>query len=106
MSRGRPAQAAFQTHDDTSTLKFLFTASDKSNTVVQRADQRNVQGMLLFHPILLKAPWEVSSSIDADIDLLIQEKSPLVHARANSMGPLNSGASSWYSLGIKSRKNT
>jgi hypothetical protein len=81
------AQAAFQTHDDTSTLKFLFTASDKSNTVVQRADQRNVQGMLLFHPILLKAPWEVSSSIDADIDLLIQEKSPLVHARANSMGP-------------------
>ena len=81
------AQAAFQTHDDTSTLKFLFTASDKSNTVVQRADQRNVQGMLLFHPILLKSPWEVSSSIDADIDLLIQEKSPLVHAKANSMGP-------------------
>ena len=81
------AQAAFQTHDDTSTLKFLFTASDRSNTVVQRADQRNVQGMLLFHPILLKSPWEVSSSIDADIDLLIQEKSPLVHAKANSMGP-------------------
>jgi len=82
------AQAAFQTHDDTSTLKFLFTASDKSNTVIQRADQRNVQGMLLFHPILLKSPWEISSSIDADIDLLIQEKSPLVHAKANSMGPL------------------
>ena len=81
------AQAAFQTHDDASTLKFLFTASDKSNTVVQRADQRNVQGMLLFHPILLKSPWEVSSSIDADIDSLIQEKNPLVHARANSMGP-------------------
>jgi hypothetical protein len=80
------AQATFQTHDDTSTLKFLFTASDKSNTVVQR-DQRKVQGMLLFHPILLKAPWEVSNSIDADIDSLIQEKSPLVHARANSMGP-------------------
>jgi hypothetical protein len=34
--------------------------------------------MLLFHPILLKAPWEVS---DAEIDLLIQEK-------INSMGPL------------------
>jgi hypothetical protein len=26
-------------------FKFLCTASDKSNTVVQRADQRNVQGM-------------------------------------------------------------
>jgi hypothetical protein len=81
------AQAAFQTYDDASTLKFLFTASDKANTVVQRAAQINVQGMLLFHPILLKAPWEVSSSIDADIDSLIQEKSPLVHVRANSMGP-------------------
>ena len=46
-----------------------------------------MQGMLLFHPILLKAPWEISSTIDADIDSLIQEKSPLVHARANSLGP-------------------
>ncbi len=36
---------------------------------------------------MFKAPWEVSSSIDADIDSLIQEKSPFVHARANSMGP-------------------
>jgi hypothetical protein len=44
--------------------------------------------MLLFHPILLKAPWEVSSSLDVDIDLLIQEKSLLIHAKANSMGPL------------------
>ena len=43
--------------------------------------------MLLFHPILLKAPWEISSTIDADIDSLIQEKHPLVHAKANSMGP-------------------
>ncbi len=55
--------------------------------MVQRADQRNVQGMLLFHPILLKAPWAVSSSINTDIDSLIQEKSPLIHAKANSMGP-------------------
>jgi hypothetical protein len=39
--------------------------------------------MLLFHPILLKSPWEVSSSIDADIDLLIQEKSPLVRMAPN-----------------------
>ena len=70
-----------------SLIKFLFTASDRSNTVVQRADQRNVQGMLLFHPILLKAPWEISPTIDDDIDSLIQEKHPLVHAKANSMGP-------------------
>jgi hypothetical protein len=53
------AQAAFQNHEDTSTLKFLFAASDKSNTNVHRADQRNVQGLMLFHPVLLQAPWEI-----------------------------------------------
>jgi hypothetical protein len=54
------AQAAFQSHEVNTNLKFLFSASDKSNTVVHRADQRNVQGLVLFHPILLQAPWEAS----------------------------------------------
>ena len=60
------AQAAFQSHEDNTNLKFLFSASDKSNTVVHRADQRNVQGLIMFHPILLQAPWEASNSLDAD----------------------------------------
>ncbi len=34
------AQATFQTHEDITNLKFLFSASDKSNTAVQRGDQR------------------------------------------------------------------
>ena len=75
-------QAAFQTHEDTTNLKFLFSASDKSNTAVQRGDQRNVQGLILFHPILLQAPWEESPTLDVDIHNLIQEKAPLILARA------------------------
>jgi hypothetical protein len=47
------AQAAFQTHEDSSNLKFLFSASDKSNPAVKRGDQRNVQGLILFHPIFV-----------------------------------------------------
>ena len=78
------AQAAFQSHEDNTNLKFLFSASDKSNTVVHRADQRNVQGLILFHPILLQAPWEASSSLDADIAKLLQEKVPLIVARSLS----------------------
>jgi hypothetical protein len=78
------AQAAFQSHEDNTNLKFLFSASDRSNTVVHRADQRNVQGLILFHPCLLQAPWEASSSIDADIDKLLQEKVPLIVARSLS----------------------
>ena len=77
------AQAAFQSHEDTSTLKFLFAASDKSNTNVHRADQRNVQGLMLFHPVLLQAPWEISATIDKDIQKLLEEKAPLIMARAN-----------------------
>ncbi len=78
------AQAAFQSHEDNMNLKFLFSASDKSNTVVHRADQRNVQGLIMFHPILLQAPWEASSSLDADVTKLLQEKVPLIVARALS----------------------
>ena len=76
------AQAAFQTHEDNTNLKFLFSASDKSNTVAHRADQRNVQGLILFHPILLQSPWEMSATLDADITKLIHEKAPLIMARA------------------------
>jgi hypothetical protein len=77
------AQAAFQSHEETSSLKFLFAASDKSNTTVHRADQRNVQGLILFHPVLLQAPWETSPTIDQDIVKLLEEKAPLIMARAS-----------------------
>jgi hypothetical protein len=86
------AQAAFQSHEDNTNLKFLFSASDKSNTVVHRADQRNVQGLILFHPILLQAPWEASSSLDADIAKLLQEKVPLIVDRAYVQKSLVSSA--------------
>ena len=78
------AQAAFQSHEDTSTLKFLFAASDKSNTNVHRADQRNVQGLMLFHPVLLQAPWETSASIDKDIQKLLEGKSTSNHGTGQS----------------------
>ncbi len=76
------AQAAFHSHEETSTLKFLFEASDKSNTTVHRADQRNVQGLMMFHPVLLQSPWENSPTIDLDIIKLLEEKAHLIMARA------------------------
>ena len=77
------AQAAFQSHEETSSLKFLFAASDRSNTTVHRADQRDVQGLMLFHPVLLQAPWETSPTVDQDIVKLLEEKAPLIMARAS-----------------------
>ena len=86
------AQAAFQTHEDSSNLKFLFSASDKSNPAVKRGDQRNVQGLILFHPILLQAPWEESSSQEQEILKLLEEKAPHIMARAVTkyIGPAQS----------------
>ena len=76
------AQAAFQSHEETSMLKFLFAASDKSNTTVHRADQRIVRALIMFHPVLLQSPWESSPTIDLDIVKLLEEKAPLIMARA------------------------
>ncbi len=61
-------------------MKFLFAASDKSNTNVHRADQRNIEGLMLFHPVLLQAPREISTTTDKDIQKLLEEKAPLIMA--------------------------
>jgi hypothetical protein len=42
----------------------------------------NVQGLILFHPILLQSPWETSATLDADIANLIHKKVPLIMAKA------------------------
>jgi hypothetical protein len=80
------AQAAFQSHEETSTLKCLFAASDKSNTTVHRADQQNVQGLMFFHPVLLQAPWETSPTIGQDIVNFLEEKAPLIMAAGAAPG--------------------
>jgi hypothetical protein len=59
-----------------------LSASEKPLTSVQRAEQRNVQGLILFNPIILDSPWEMASTQDQDIEKLLEEKAPLVMAKA------------------------
>jgi hypothetical protein len=84
------SQAALQTFEDSTNLKYLFSASEKSQTTVHRGDQRNVQGLILFNPIILESPWEQSANQDQDIIKLLEEKAPLIMARGSTMTPANS----------------
>ena len=84
------SQSALQTFEDSTNLKYLFSASEKSQTTVHRGDQRNVQGLILFNPIILESPWEQSANQDQDIIKLLEEKAPLIMARGNTMTPANS----------------
>jgi hypothetical protein len=84
------SQSALQTFEDSTNLKYLFSASEKSQTSVHRADQRNVQGLILFNPIILDSPWEQSSNQDQEIIKLLEEKAPLIMARATSTTPAGS----------------
>ena len=84
------SQSALQTFEDSTNLKYLFSASEKSQTAVHRADHRNVQGLILFNPIILDSPWEQSANQDQDIIKLLEEKVPLIMARATSTTPSGS----------------
>jgi hypothetical protein len=58
------AQVALQGIDDTTTLKYLFQPSATSIASIRRADTRNIQGLVLYHPIILDSPWAAPPNIE------------------------------------------
>ena len=76
------AQVAMQTVDDNTSLKYLFQPSATSTSTVRRADTRNIQGLVLYHPIILDSPWISPLNVENKILDLIRERDPLLLARA------------------------
>ena len=76
------AQVALQTVDDNTSLKYVFQPSATSISTVRRADTRNIQGLVLYHPIILDSPWASPRNIENKIQDLIRERDPLLLARA------------------------
>ena len=76
------AQVAMQTVDDNTSLKYLFQPSATSTSTVRRADTRNIQGLVLYHPIILDSPWISPLNVENKIQELIRERDPLLLARA------------------------
>jgi hypothetical protein len=72
------AQVALQGVDDTTTLKYFFQPSATSIASIRRADTRNIQGLVLYHPIILDSPWTAPPNIENKILDLIGERDPLM----------------------------
>ena len=65
----------------------LFTPQDKvaaanANNYVPNGNKRNVEGLLMYHPLLVNDPWQAPDHLDARIDDLIAETKTLLVQRA------------------------
>ncbi len=76
-------QDALKSTDYGKSLKYLFQPDNKDETKTGLHNTKNnVQGLLLYHPILLDSPWQAPEDIDAQIGRLLQTTEPLLMARA------------------------
>ena len=76
-------QEALQAGDRVKGMKHLFTpdTSDEARSA-SHSTRNNVQGMLLYHPILLKSPWQEPDDVDKQIEELLEVSEPTLVARS------------------------
>jgi hypothetical protein len=65
----------------------LFTPQDKAaaanaNNYVPNGNKRNVEGLLMYHPLLVNDPWQAPDHLDARIDDSIAETKTLLVQRS------------------------
>ena len=76
-------QEALKVTDYGKSMKYLFQPDNKDETKTELHNTKNnVQGLLLYHPILIDSPWQEPNDIDAKIGRLLQTTEPLLMARA------------------------
>jgi hypothetical protein len=64
-------------------MKYLFQPDTKDETKHEQHNTRsNVQGLLLYHPVLLDSPWEAPDNLDEQIHKLLLTTEPILMARA------------------------
>ena len=81
-------QDALKHTENSKHLHYLFSPAnaDSINTTTHKSTS-NIQGLLMYHPILLNSPWEAPDDIDSQIDDLINTKDPTLVARSRSTDP-------------------
>ena len=60
---------------------FIPDRSDQAKGAVHNT-RNNVQGMLLYHPILLKSPWQAPDDLDEQIEDMLEVNEPTIVARS------------------------
>ena len=64
-------------------LQYLFAPNQKDNAAgAARQTKSDVQGLLLYHPILLPSPWQAPDDIDDQIKVLLATNEPVLLARS------------------------
>ncbi len=64
-------------------MKYLFQADTTEGTKKEQHNAKiNVQGLLLYHPILLNSPWQAPEDLNGQIGQLLATTEPLLMARA------------------------
>jgi hypothetical protein len=68
-------------------MKYLFQPDTKEETKKEQHNTKsNVQGLLLYHPVLLDSPWEAPDDLDEQIARLLLTTEPILMARAEKEG--------------------
>ena len=76
-------QDALKSSDNSKNLQYLFAPDQTVNaTGAARKSKSNVQGLLLYHPILLSSPWQAPDDIDDQIKSLLATTEPVLLARS------------------------
>jgi hypothetical protein len=76
-------QDAMKSTDYGKSMKYLFQPDTKDETENEQHNTRsNVQGLLLYHPVLLHSPWEAPDNLDEQIHKLLLTTEPILMARA------------------------
>ena len=76
-------QDALKYSDSSRNLQYLFAPDQKENEAgAARKSKSNVQGLLLYHPILLSSPWQAPDDIDDQIKALLATNEPVLLARS------------------------
>ena len=83
-------QDAMKSTDYGKSMKYLFQPNVTEDTKkAQHSTKSNVQGLLMYHPILLNSPWQAPDDIDAQVGLLLSTTEPILMARAEKEDDLD-----------------
>ena len=70
-------------HDNNSKhLNYLFSPDDNSSKTGTQKSKNNIQGLLMYDPILVDSPWEAPDDLDERIETLISTRDPTLVAKA------------------------
>ena len=86
----RKIQDAMKSTEYGKSMKYLFQPDVTEDTKkAQHSTKSNVQGLLLYHPILLNSPWQAPDDIDTQVGLLLSTTEPILMARAEKEDDLS-----------------